>query len=370
MCAALAATYGGGALYGYLRRDLEWGPYPSPDAAQRDMERLARTHPELCRGEIIGRSTEHRPILALRFRGPTNANGDRPRVLITAHIHAVEYIGSYVVREVAHRLVEKYGTDPEVTTLLDRADVWIVPLLNPDGASRVWRQGGWSRLGASRFTANGVDPNRNFPSVSTPGRKGWNSGTDKPGSPYYRGPHPLSEPECLALARLCKRQRFCAAINFHSFGGVVFMPQVLGPQTDKASAALSVFEGVFQSRQRRKRYRPVPERAAKIVGQLDPFLLNAFGTPSVTVEVSRPGVHLFKPWNTLNVFWWANPSRPEDWALNDADATLHALLALLECTDGRPCTAALPALVEQVPEAVQGGSAAPVEQVGGGDLDR
>jgi predicted deacylase len=346
--AALVATYGGGAVWGFLRRDLEWSPYPSPDEARQQMEHLPVRYPEICTSEIIGQSTEGRPILALRFRGRHTSAEQRPRLLISAQIHAVEYIGAYVAREVAHRLAEGYGGEPAPTALLDRADIWIVPLLNPDGAARVWRRAGWSTLGASRFTANGVDPNRNFPYVSTPGRKGWNSGSDRPGSAYYRGPHPLSEPECRALARLCKREGFCAAINFHSFGGVVFMPEIHGPDREKAAHALDVFKEVFQSHQPHVRYRPVPERSAKILGQLDPFLLNGLGAPSVTVEVSRPSAHVLLPWHTFNAFWWANPARPERWAANDAGATLHALAALLERTGGTPCVPAVPALAGQV----------------------
>lgn len=346
----LVATYGAGALYGFLARDLAASPYPSPDEAEREMGELVRRHPDLCTREVIGHSTQDRPIHAFRFRGigASNAETERPRLLVTAHIHAVEYIGSYVARAVAHRLAEGYGGVAHVTALLDRAEIWMVPLLNPDGAARVWRHRGWSRLGTARFTANGVDPNRNFPFVPLTGRRGWNSGSDKPGSAYYRGPRPLSEPECLALARLCKRQRFCAAINFHSFGGVVFMPQVLDADAEKAQRALSVFQGIFQSHQRLRRYRPVPERSAKIVGQLDPFLLNAFGTPSVTVEVSRLRPHVLLPWNAFNIFWWTNPAHPGWWVENDADATIHALAALVERTQGTPCTPAHPQLAQGV----------------------
>jgi hypothetical protein len=240
----------------------------------------------------------------------------------------------------------------QITGLLDRADVYFVPLLNPDGAARIWRKGGWSTLGGSRFTANGVDPNRNFPFVPIAGRGSWNSARDKPGSAYYRGPHPLSEPECLALARLCERERFCAAINFHSFGGVVYMPAVQNsggtPDSMKAARGLSVFRDVFQAHQKRLRYRPIPERSAAIVGQLDPFLLNAFGTVSVTVEVSRPWLHVLLPWNLLNFFWWANPADPQRWADNDVEASTHALAALLERTEGTPCRPPVPELAEKI----------------------
>ena len=321
-------------------------PYPSPDEAEAEMAGLAGNHRALCEGSVIGRSTEGRDLRAFRLHGAAAdaPAAERPRLLVTAQIHAVEFIGSYVARAVARRLMQRYGGDPQVTALLDAADVWIVPLLNPDGARRIWRRKGWCTLGGSRFTANGVDPNRNFPIVPATGKAGWNTASERPGSAYYRGPHPLSEPECLALARLCRRESFCAAINFHSFGGVVFMPQV--PDVDRAKIfrALDVFRDPFQSRQPHRRYRPVPERSGAIVGQLDPFLLNAFGTVSVTVEVSRLGWHVLQPWRTFNIFWWANPPDPQYWVENDADAAIHALGALLERMGGKPAQPAMPEL--------------------------
>lgn len=353
LLAIAALLYAGGIFYGWHRRRLDADGYPSPAEARREIEDLARGHPDLCVIEEIGRSTEDRPIQALRVRGSGAANGgaqERPQLLVTAHIHAIEYIGSYVARALARRLVNGYGAAPHITELLDRADVWLVPLLNPDGAERIWRRGGWSGLGGARFTANGVDPNRNFPFVPARGRRGWNTGSDWRGSPYYRGPHPLSEPECLALVRLCERERFCAAINFHSFSGVVFMPEiemagfVMCKEPQKAAHAFSVFADVFQAHQKHLRYRPVPERRAAIVGQLDPFLLDAFGTISVTIEVSRPGWYVLLPWNLLNFFSWANPPCPRHWAENDVEASVHALAALLERTSGKPCEPVAPEL--------------------------
>lgn len=349
----IALTYGGGTLAGYWQRGLHRSPYPSPDAAVAEMERLVAAHPARCTPEQLGTSTEGRPIWAYRIGTGTGSGPDKPRLLVSAHIHAVEYIGAYVARGVARRLLAGYGRAPHVTELLDRADVWVVPLLNPDGAARVWERGGWGGLGASRFTANGVDPNRNFPTISSGGKPSWNSGRDRPGSAYYRGPHPLSEPECLSLARLCARERFCAAVNFHSFSNVVFIPfheeeAHAHPDADKARRAFSVFHDVFQAHQPHVRYKPVPERAGGIRGQFDAFLFEGFGTVSVTVEVSWLRAHLLLPWNTFNFFWWANPTRPEFWEENDAEATIHALAALLERTGGTPCAARHPALAEQV----------------------
>jgi hypothetical protein len=343
-----AALYAGAALRAFLRRDLSASAYPSPGRAEAEIDALAREHPGLCAIEEIGRSSEGRPIRALRLRGADAAPGpSRPRLLVSAHIHAVEFVGSFVARAVARRLATGHGHDAEITALLDRADVFVTALLNPDGAERVWRSGGFCTLGGARFTARGVDPNRNFPFVPIAGRGAWNTGRDRPGSAYYRGPHPLCEPECLAVARLAERERFCGALNFHSFGGVVYLPAAEG--SAEARHALGAFQGPFQSRQRFLRYRPVRERSAAIAGQLDAFLLGAFGTPSATVEVSRPGLALAKPGRLPNVFWIANPEDPARWAENDAGAAILALTELLARTGGRPCAPMQPELAKQIP---------------------
>jgi len=344
--AALGAWLAAGVLGSFFPPDLARSRYPSPEDAEREMDDLVRRHPRRIRVEEIGRSREGRPIRAFRLAGDGPAPG--PRLLVTAQIHAVEYVGSYVARRVARLLAESHGRDAEATALLDAAEVVVVPLLNPDGAERIWRARGRTRLGWARFTQAGVDPNRNFPFVPVAGRNAWNSGRDAPGSAYYRGPHPLSEPECRALAGFARRERFCGAVNFHCFGCVVYLPEVLGVDGKKAQRALDTFHGPFQSRQRRA-YRPVPERSAAIVGQLDPFLLYGLGTPSVTIEVGRPGCHLLWPRHSFHVFSIANPPDPDRWAENDAAATVHALAELLARTEGTPCAPAHPELAEAAP---------------------
>ncbi len=302
---------------------------------------------DLCHTEIIGTSTCGRELVAFHLSSDP-AHGSHPRLLVTAQIHAAEYVAGYVARALLRTLLREYGSDPTVSALLRQARVTIVPLLNPDGAHLVWQHRGWVGFKGSRVTANGVDPNRNFPFVPIPGRRAWNSGSGWRWSPYYRGPQPLSEPECLALAQLCKRERFCAAVHFHSFGGVVFFPARSHPQS---APVFDVFRSVFPAAQRHCRYRPVPEPASALAGQLDLFLLHAFGTPSATVEVSRPSLALARrPLRWLHFFSWANPSNPDRWVENDVPATVCALLALLERTGGRPLPAEHPELAEQVPE--------------------
>lgn len=204
MLSAIAGTLAAGwlaaAWLARARGNLERGPYPDPDAAAREIAELSARHPRTTRLFEIGHSGEGRAILACRLRAPdVDDDAPRPRLLVTAQIHAIEFVGALVARTLMRRILEGYGRDPDATALLDATDVVCVPLLNPDGAARVWRAQGRVRLAKARMTARDVDPNRNFPFDEAIAGGGWNAASARPGSPYYRGPHPLSEPECAAL---------------------------------------------------------------------------------------------------------------------------------------------------------------------------
>lgn len=355
------------------RGDLEGSAYASAEAVLDEIARLGERDTAVCRCESIGTSAEGRSILALRFansrgsvarsprfmspvarppgfvRSDRTAAALRPRLLVCAQIHAIESIAGLVARTLARRLLAGARSDPEVSALLDVAEIVIVPLLNPDGAARVWRRKGCVRLRDARSTARGVDPNRNFPFAFEPGAGGWNGASTSSRSAYYRGSQPLSEPECRAIARLCAQERFCAAIQLHSIGGVVYLPEPSGPDSDRARHILGTFEGPFQSRQRHLRYRPIHHPPKRTATQLDPFLLDAFGTPSVTVEISRPGLALLWPWYATRLFWWANPPHPARWIDNDVDALIGAMGELLRRSGGVPVTPSRPELA-RMPE--------------------
>jgi hypothetical protein len=364
-----AALYAAGVARAWFSgngRNAEFGgqlaasAYPSPDEADAELDALAAAHPAHCALEEYGRSAEGRALRLLRI-GPREGVAVRGRYLVTGHLHAIEYVGGYVARSVARTLLEGVECDAAIAELLSDSQVVVAPLLNPDGAERVWRRGGWTTLGGGRFTAQGVDPNRNFPfvelpSARTPAARTWNSARSRAGTAYYRGPYPLSEAECLALAQLCARDRFAAAINFHSFGGLVYQPALIdefatspGGPGEHNERALHIFKGAFQSKQDLLAYRPVVEVPKTIAGQLDAFLLGAFGTASVTVEVGRPGFAVLHPSRVGNFFWLSNPVDPARWARNDTPAAIHALTALREVTGGNPGAAPQPELAAAVP---------------------
>jgi protein MpaA len=132
---------------------------------------------------VVGHSVHHRPITLVHVAGTG------PRILVVGCIHGNEPAGIAIVRalERAH----------------PKADLWLVPVLNPDGLAAGTRQ-----------NADGVDLNRNFPSLWQP--------FGHPGSTYYSGPKPFSEPETRAARDLIRRIKPRYTIWYHQHMDVVW----------------------------------------------------------------------------------------------------------------------------------------------------
>ena len=129
---------------------------------------------------VLGRSERGRPIIAWEVGDPSSPR----KALVVGCIHGNEPAGIAIADALARVPVPK------------RADVWIVPDLNPDGVAAGTRQ-----------NADGVDLNRNFPWRWRP--------SGAPGSTFYAGPRALSERESEIAYRLIRRLRPTVSIWFH-----------------------------------------------------------------------------------------------------------------------------------------------------------
>ena len=112
-------------------------------------------------------------------------------------IHAREWISPATVTGILRDLVEH---KENYANILSKLDIYLLPLLNPDGyeysrsTDRLWRK---NRSHPERGRCAGVDLNRNF-SYKWGGR----GSSGKTCSEEFRGQRPLSEPESAALAKV------------------------------------------------------------------------------------------------------------------------------------------------------------------------
>ncbi len=117
------------------------------------------TYPTLCKRYNLGQSVQGRDIWALRISDNMPTEEDEPEFKYVSTMHGDEIVGTKMCMMLIDYLLTNYGTDAQATNIIDEVDLWIVPLMNPDGYDKASR---------TRGNANGVDLNRDFPDLGDP----------------------------------------------------------------------------------------------------------------------------------------------------------------------------------------------------------
>jgi hypothetical protein len=117
------------------------------------------TYPDLCARYDLGLSVEGRHLWALRISDNVLLEEDEPEFKYISTMHGDEVVGTELCMMLIDYLLSRYGTDPQATNIVNETELWIVPLMNPDGYDRAPRM---------RYNANGVDLNRDFPAWGEP----------------------------------------------------------------------------------------------------------------------------------------------------------------------------------------------------------
>src|SRR4249920_536846 len=113
---------------------------------------MAGRAPALFGVESIGRSHEGRDILVVTATNrATGAAHDKPALWIDGNIHAAELTASMACLCFLDALERGYGSDPDITRLLDTRAVYICPRINPDGAE-------WALADKPKFIRSSTRP--------------------------------------------------------------------------------------------------------------------------------------------------------------------------------------------------------------------
>lgn len=203
-------------------------------AIEAYLEALAMQRPDIVESIALGTSLEGREIRALRI-GPAAAG--KSAILYTGTMHAREWLSPMVVTCIADALVEGAGSDDRIDDILAAVDVYVVPVLNPDGY--VWSWTGdryWRKNTRGGF---GVDLNRNYGYAW-----GGQGSSGDPAAENYRGDGPFSEPESAALRDfVIARPELVAHIDVHSYANLVIHPWGHGYEAAPDEAALQSLAG-------------------------------------------------------------------------------------------------------------------------------
>src|SRR5215216_2368759 len=264
--------------------------YHSTETLEGDLRQLAESQPEIAELREIGRSLEERPIWALRI-GERRAT--EHKLLFMGCHHAREWVSVEVPYLLAEHLVTNAGQAP-VRDWLQRGEIWVAPMVNPDGheysrtQNRLWRKNRRQNPDGSI----GVDPNRNYGYMW--GTLDINTSSHVPRDETYVGPRAFSEPETQAVRNLVARELFRGVITYHSFSQLILYPW---GYTDKP--APDAFAGLKMAEVAKRMAQLIqgvhgtvytPEQSSQLyptAGDTTDWTYGEYGIPSFTIEL-RP----------------------------------------------------------------------------------
>ena len=176
-----------------------WDFYPSYQQYVDMATAFADSFPNICKLHHLGTLNSGREILIIQISDYVGQKEDEPSFLYTSSMHGDELAGYVLCLRLIDYILNNYGNNQRITNLVNEIDIWINPLANPDGA---YAGGNQNVNFATRYNANWVDLNRNYPDPQD-------------------GPHPDGNPyqsETNIFLELADSINFTISANIH--GGV------------------------------------------------------------------------------------------------------------------------------------------------------
>jgi carboxypeptidase T len=209
------------------------GEYHSYDETTQILRDYVTNFPSLCRLDSIGPSYEGRWVYVLKVSDePQLEDSTEPGVLFDALHHSREWATIETVLFYADTLTSGYGSDPTITDLVDNNEIWLIPIVNPDGYVYDYPGGNWWRKNRKPYHGYyGTDPNRNYNgALNEDPYGGWGSVPDNGSISHY----PSSETFCGAYAGFAevidammdfhREYDINANISYHSYAEEVIWP--------------------------------------------------------------------------------------------------------------------------------------------------
>lgn len=265
------------------------GAFHTYQEVEQELAEIEAAFPHLAKRVLIGTSIEGRNITAIKISDNPDIDEAEAEIVFLGCHHAREWISVEVPLMLAQYLTEAYSTSDRIKAILDEKEIWIVPLVNPDGLEysihvyRYWRK---NRRDNGDGTY-GVDLNRNY---------GYMWGIDDIGSNpnpmsfTFRGPAPFSEPESCAVRDLVAAHNFSALISYHNYSQVILYPWGFTDQpapnaTTLEDLARMMTESMEQVHGRQYAYGQGGAFFYPTNGGTVDWALGVFNIPSFTIEL-------------------------------------------------------------------------------------
>jgi hypothetical protein len=153
------------------------------------VDSLRNAYPSLVEKYTYGFSLSGRELYAVKISDDASIDEDEPEISFDGCHHGDEIMGSEVIIRLMRDLCNQYGSDPQITNLVNTREIWFYPFVNPDG-----------RQALVRTNNNGVDINRD-----------WGYMWDQWGG----SPFEFSQPETQSIAKWILENQFVFSQSNH-----------------------------------------------------------------------------------------------------------------------------------------------------------
>ena len=158
-----------------------------------EMLQAVSDHSDIMILDTLGYSIQGRMILGAKVSGNPTVEENEPEFRIIGCHHGNEYMSVEMALLMLEYLTDNYGSIPQVTHLVDDLEIWIIPMMNPDG-----------RTAGTRTNAAGVDLNRDYGYM-------WK----------FLTPDYFSQPETKVIREHGMKNNFSISLSFHTSGDIV-----------------------------------------------------------------------------------------------------------------------------------------------------
>lgn len=219
-----------GIAYGVSKKDLNkfyenfWNTRASYHSYQEIVDladSLVSAYPGICMKVMFGESMEGRELGALKISDNVSVDENEAEVLFDGGIHGDEIGGPENCIRFARDLCTKYGSDPDITDLVNNREIWIYYMVNPDG-----------RENMSRYNLAGVDCNRDYGFM-------WDAWGGSTGA--------FSQVETKSLRNCSYQNQFVVHTTYHSGTEYISCPWSYRPETPPDMDHILQLAGLYSS---------------------------------------------------------------------------------------------------------------------------
>ncbi len=178
----------------YLRHrilpEVDEGYYHTWAQVLSEVESYVGSHSSIARCDTIGWSVQNRPIISIKISDNVNQDELEGKIQFNGCHHGDENISTEINLYFMRYILDNYGSISAITSLIDNREIFIIPVVNPDGF-----------VAGTRRNAHSIDLNRNY-------------GFQFFG--YGGATHPFSEPESRAMRDDYIKYCYSISLDYHS----------------------------------------------------------------------------------------------------------------------------------------------------------